>query len=170
VDLLTIQKEIHAGLLAVMDGTVAGNGAGPRTMSFETKNVILASGDQVAIDAVSAKMMGFDPMKIPFIKIAHDKGLGIGDPAGIEIVGDDISGQNWKFQVGDNAATAFIKPFWWGFLSPLQKLFFHTPLLYFFVAGSYVFHDYMWYPTKGKKVIKEFLKTDWGKKWLEYDK
>ena len=32
VDLLAIQKEIHSGLFAIMDGTTAGNGPGPRTM------------------------------------------------------------------------------------------------------------------------------------------
>jgi uncharacterized protein (DUF362 family) len=32
VDLLAIQKEIHPGLFAVMDGTTCGNGPGPRTM------------------------------------------------------------------------------------------------------------------------------------------
>ena len=61
VDLLAIQKEIHSGLFAVMDGTTAGNGPGPRTMFPVVKNVMLASADQVAIDAVAAKMMGFDP-------------------------------------------------------------------------------------------------------------
>ena len=64
VDLLAIQKEIHSGLFAIMDGTTAGNGPGPRTMYPVVKNVMLASADQVAIDAVSAKMMGFDPMSL----------------------------------------------------------------------------------------------------------
>jgi len=54
VDLLAIQKEIHAGLYAVMDGTTAGDGPGPRTMRPVIKDVILASSDQVAIDAVAA--------------------------------------------------------------------------------------------------------------------
>src|SRR5262245_2019019 len=53
VDLLAIQKEIHSGLFAFMDGTTAGNGPGPRTMFPEIKNVILASGDQVAIHAAA---------------------------------------------------------------------------------------------------------------------
>src|SRR3989304_7925326 len=57
VDLLAIQKEIHSGIFAVMDGTTAGNGPGPRVMFPETKNVILASADQGAIDAVAAKRM-----------------------------------------------------------------------------------------------------------------
>jgi len=58
VDLLYMQKEIHPGIFAVMDGTVCGDGAGPRTMIPQVKNYLLAGGDQVAIDAIAAKMMG----------------------------------------------------------------------------------------------------------------
>src|SRR5207248_223980 len=72
VDLLAIQKEIHPGLFAIMDGTTAGDGAGPRIMQPVTKNVILASADQVAIDAVAAKMMGFAPLDIPYLRLAHE--------------------------------------------------------------------------------------------------
>src|SRR6266540_4051544 len=64
VDLLAIQKEIHSGLFANMDSTTAGNGPGPRTMIPVGKDYMLASEDQVAIDAVAAKMMGFDPMSL----------------------------------------------------------------------------------------------------------
>ncbi len=88
VDLLAIQKEIHPGIFAVMDGTTAGNGPGPRIMEPVRKDVLLASSDQVAIDAVAAKMMGFDPMTIKYIALAHEAGLGIGRPDEIEIVGD----------------------------------------------------------------------------------
>ena len=78
VDLLHIQKEIHSGLFAIMDGTTAGNGPGPRTMYPVVKNVMLASADQVAIDAVAASMMGFDPMSLEFISVADEHGLGNG--------------------------------------------------------------------------------------------
>jgi uncharacterized protein (DUF362 family) len=54
VDLLMIQKKIHPGIFAVMDGTFVGDGPGPRCMVPHVKNVILASADQVAIDAVAA--------------------------------------------------------------------------------------------------------------------
>jgi uncharacterized protein (DUF362 family) len=169
VDLLAIQKEIHPGLFAVMDGTIAGNGPGPRTMTPVNKGVILASADQVAIDAVAAKMMGLDPMSLKYIRIATEHGLGNGEMANIEIVGDDCSKENWGFEAGNNAAAVFIKPFWFNsWLSRFQKVFFHTPLVYFFVFGSFFFHDIMWYPTKGKARTKEWLKTDWGKKWLTY--
>src|SRR5207237_6930437 len=76
VDLLAIQKEIHAGLFAVMDGTTAGDGPGPRTMRPVIKDVMLAASDQVAIDAVAAKMMGLDAMGHEFINVAHDDQLG----------------------------------------------------------------------------------------------
>ncbi|HWL89345.1 MAG TPA: DUF362 domain-containing protein, partial [Polyangiaceae bacterium] len=42
VDLLAIQKEIHSGLFAIMDGTTAGNGPGPRTMIPVVKDYMLA--------------------------------------------------------------------------------------------------------------------------------
>jgi len=44
-----------------MDGTTAGNGSGPRAMQPVVKNAFLALADQVAIDAVAAHVMGFDP-------------------------------------------------------------------------------------------------------------
>src|SRR6186997_1284089 len=91
VDLLAIQRELHPGIFAVMDGTTAGNGPGPRTMFPVVKNVMLASADQVAIDAVAAKLMGFDPMSIEYIRVAHEDGLGVGDPRDIEVVGADVS-------------------------------------------------------------------------------
>src|SRR5436309_11838598 len=72
VDLLMIQQAIHRGIFAVTDGTFAGDGPGPRCMIPHVKNVILASADQVAIDAVAARMMGMNPLSIKFIRLAHD--------------------------------------------------------------------------------------------------
>ncbi|MGH2542507.1 MAG: DUF362 domain-containing protein, partial [Ardenticatenaceae bacterium] len=102
VDLLRIQKEIHPGIFAVTDGTFAGDGPGPRAMRWHEKNVMLASADQVAIDAVAAKMMGFDPMSIKFIRLAHEAGLGCGDVREIEVVGEDVERVNWGFTGSEN--------------------------------------------------------------------
>jgi len=43
VNLLTIRKEIHPGVFAVTDATLAGDGPGPRCMVPYEKNLILAS-------------------------------------------------------------------------------------------------------------------------------
>lgn len=169
VDLLQIQKEIHSGIFAVMDGTTAGNGPGPRTMYPVVKNFILASGDQVAIDAVAAKMMGFDPMSIEYINVADSLGLGVGRVQDIEIVGEDISNENWKFQVGDNLASRAGDVFWFGPLKSIQNFFFRTPLVNLFIFGSEAYHDYYRWPIKDKKVFKNWLKnTEWGKLFNRY--
>ncbi len=169
VDLLAIQKEIHSGIFAVMDGTTAGNGPGPRTMIPVIKDYILASDDQVAIDAIAAKMMGFDPLSLKYIRLAHEAGLGVGDPREIEVVGADISGESWGFRVGDNGASRVGDVMWFGPMKRFQKLFFHTPLVNVFVAGSEVYHDYLRWPNIDKKVFEKWLhNTQWGKLFQDY--
>lgn len=168
VDLLQIQKEIHKGIFAIMDGTVCGDGNGPRTMIPKIKNYILASNDQVAIDAISAKMMGFDPMKIPFIKIAHDKGFGIGDVDQIDVIGENISKVNFGFSTGKSPVIFFDQLFRKKSSKAVERLLFHTPLFNLCIFGSEFYHDYLWYPTVGKLRIREFRKTDWGKLFDKY--
>lgn len=169
VDLLHIQKEIHAGLFAVMDGTTAGNGPGPRTLIPVRTDIMLASEDQVAIDAVAAKLMGFDPMSLPYIRMAHEDGLGVGNPSEIQIVGDDISDMNLHFQVGDNFASVFGDLLWFGPLKSLQKLFFHTPLVEVFVRASDVYHDKIWWNVNGNGIYQNWLQeSPWGQLFARY--
>jgi uncharacterized protein (DUF362 family) len=170
VDLLAIQKEIHTGVFAFMDGTTAGNGPGPRTMVPEVKNVILASADQVAIDAVAAKLMGFDPLSLEFIRLAHEDGLGVGDPREIEIVGDDIAGESWGFTVGNNGVSLFGNLAWFGPLRFMQKLFFRTPMVHLFIAGSEAYHDYYRWPLKDRTVFERWKETTpWGHLFSQYE-
>jgi len=170
VDLLAIQKEIHKGIFVVTDGTTAGNGAGPRTMTPVKKDVLLASDDCVAIDAVCAKMMGFEPMDHEFIRLAHEQGLGTGRISEIEVVGDvDVEKESWGFVTGDNAASSVGKLFWFGPMRWLQKLMFHTPIVYSFIIASAIYHDRIWYPRKGRKIASAWLaKSPWGKLFAEY--
>lgn len=170
VDLLAIQKEIHTGLFAVMDGTTAGNGPGPRTMYPVEKNVILVSADQVAIDAVAAKMMGHDPLSIKYIRLAHERGLGCGDPREIRVLGEDISGVNWHFSVGDNMASMAGDLLWFSPLRKFQNVFFRTPLVNLFIFGSEAYHDYYRWPLRDRRVFTKWLKsTQWGKLFASYE-
>jgi uncharacterized protein (DUF362 family) len=170
VDLLAIQREIHPGIFAVMDGTTAGNGPGPRTMSPVVKDVMLASGDQVALDAVAARMMGFDPMAIPYLRMAHEDELGTADPLRIEIAGDaEAAAERWGFTVGDNAASLVGDVMWFGPLRPLQKLFFHTPLVKAFVLGSELYHDLYRWPFRDRRVFEAWKRdTPWGRLFASY--
>jgi uncharacterized protein (DUF362 family) len=171
VDLLAIQKEIHSGLFAVMDGTTAGNGPGPRTMYPVVKNVMLASADQVAIDAVAAKLMGFDPLSIDYIRLAHEDRLGVGDPRQIEVVGDrDAAQENWHFHVGRNLVRIGGGDLiWFGPLKPFQKLFFRTPLVNGFILASEVYHDLYRWPLLDRRAFERWCETtDWGQLFLRY--
>ncbi len=169
VDLLQIQQQIHPGIFAVTDGTFAGDGPGPRAMRWHAKNVILASADQVAIDAVSAKMMGFDPMSVKFIWMAHELGLGCGDMRDIEVVGEDISGVNWRFSGGEN--TLFSrgqKSVYWGPFKPLETAIARSPLVNLAIAASNIYHNGYWLPLKGRKRVQEAMQTDWGRLFQSY--
>jgi uncharacterized protein (DUF362 family) len=170
VDLLAIQKEIHSGLFAVMDGTTAGDGPGPRTMRPVIKDVMLASEDQVAIDAVAASMMGFDPMTLDYIKLADEAGLGNGRRENIEVVGDTaIADQRWGFSVGDNGASMVGDVMWFGPLKRFQKLFFRTPLVNLFVMGSEAYHDYYRWPLRDRRVFDQWrAETAWGQLFDHY--
>jgi uncharacterized protein (DUF362 family) len=170
VDLLAIQKEIHPGLFAFMDGTSAGNGTGPRVMKPEAKNVILASADQVAIDAVSARMMGFDPMEIPYLRIAQEQGLGTADPAEIEIVGDEAAArQNWHFHVGWNFHRVMGWIGWFGPTRHLTRYVFHSPLAPLTYPVSEIYHDYLRWPLVERRTYETWLRTaPWGRLFSEY--
>jgi uncharacterized protein (DUF362 family) len=174
VDLLMIQKKIHTGIFAVMDGTFAGDGPGPRCMVPHEKNVILASADQVAIDAVAAKIMGFDPLAdIKYIRLAHEAGLGCGDPKEIGIAGDvDAANENWHF-VGPFKTMTFASRMqhriYWGPLRKPVEWTLKTVLAPWAYVASVLYHDSFWYPTH-QKVVHEVLRSDWGRLFNNWER
>lgn len=168
VDLLYMQRELHPAVFTVMDGTIAGDGAGPRTMVPRVKNLILAATDSVAIDAIAARLMGFDPMSIPFLRMAHERGLGIADLKDIELVGDDVSTENFGFTTRRSLVIWGDQMIRRGFLRPLERVLLHSPLVVWAPMASNVYHDFMWYPTVGQARIRDFMKTEWGALFRRY--
>jgi len=174
VDLLMIQKKIHRGVFAVMDGTFAGDGPGPRCMVPHVKNVILASSDQVAIDAVAAKLMGFDPLSIRYLKLAHDLGLGCADPREIEIAGDvDAASERWSF-VGPYQEMTFASrmqhKIYWGPLKGPIEWSLKTWLAPWAYVASVVYHDSFWYPFKAKREMQTALASEWGRLFANWER
>ena len=134
-------------------------------MTPEIKNVILASADQVAIDAVAAKLMGFDPLSIDYIRLANDKGLGVGDVGEIEVVGDDVSGENWHFEVGRSFHKFLGWLGWYGPTKVLQRLIFRTPLVKIPIMVS----EINW-PLKERKIYQRWRETTpWGQLFARYE-
>ena len=173
VDLLMIQKRIHRSVFAVMDGTFAGDGPGPRCMLPHVKNVILASADQVAIDATAAKLMGMDPLSIRFIRLAHDLGLGCGDPREIEIVGDvSAADENWHF-TGPFRKMTFASRMqhhiYWGPMKKPIEWSLKTVLAPWAYIASVLYHDSFWYPVNARRLMQDVLDSPWGRLFRNWD-
>jgi uncharacterized protein (DUF362 family) len=175
VDLLMIQKKIHRGVFAVMDGMFAGDGPGPRCMVPYVKNVILASADQVAIDALAARLMGFDPLRdVKFIRLAHEHGLGCGDPREMEIVGDgEVAKENWHF-VGPFKHMTFAARMqhliYWGRLKRSVEWSLKTWLAPWAYIASVLYHDWFWYPILGRARVRAALSSQWGRLFHNWDR
>jgi hypothetical protein len=123
----------------------------------------------VAIDAVAAKMMGFDPMSLKYIRLAHEAGLGVGRPEEIEITGDDAGRESWGFRVGDNGASRVGDMLWFGPLKSIQNLFFRTPLVNLFIFGSEAYHDFYRWPARDRRTFEQWRRdTPWGHLFQRY--
>jgi len=84
--------------LAVVDAFKAMEGDGPVWGSEVSMGVALAGLDPVAVDAVAAYMMGFNPMDIGYIYYCYRFGLGEADIGNVRVVGEDIEALKRKFK------------------------------------------------------------------------
>ena len=143
-------------------------------MTPHVKNVILASSDQVAIDAVAAKLMGFDPMRdVKFIRLAHERGLGCGDPRQITIVGDeDAARENWHFSGPFKKMTFASRmqhKIYWGPLKRPIEWSLKTVLAPWSYIASVLYHDSFWYPTH-QRTIESVMHSDWGRLFHNWER
>jgi uncharacterized protein (DUF362 family) len=79
--------EMATGLaphLVVVDGTVGMEGMGPAYGKAKKMGVMVASANALAADVVASRLMGFNPLEIPHLRLCHEFGLG-------EILLDQIS-------------------------------------------------------------------------------
>jgi len=93
IDLLAAVKPS----LAVVDAIVCQEGAGPVFGKPVEMNLILAGKDLVAVDAVSARLIGYHPRETLLTVNAANRGLGVMDPEQIEIVGEPLEKVRRRF-------------------------------------------------------------------------
>jgi len=77
--------------LTIMDAVVGMEGAGPANGAPREIGLIVAGEDAVAVDAVAQSIVGLEPLRVWTTRHAHDRGLGTGDPAEIEVVGEEMA-------------------------------------------------------------------------------
>ena len=137
-------------------------------MRWHEKDILLASADQVAIDAVSAKLQGFNPMDLKFIRLGHELGLGVGDPREIEIVGYDTSAEDWGFVQEDTFASKGQKLIYHGALKPFENVLLRSPIVPWSYFASNFYHNVYWYPFVGRPRVEAALDTKWGRLFSRY--
>lgn len=103
-----------------------------------------------------------------FFPLAYERGLGVADPRDIELVGDDVSGENFGFQTRRSLVIWGDQMIRRGFLRPLERLLLHSPLMVWAPVASNVYHDVFWYPTIGRSRIRAFMGTGWGQLFRKY--
>jgi len=84
--------------VSLIDGFAAMEGEGPRHGRRLALGTVIAGTDPVAVDAVAASIMGFEPREIAYLRQAETMGLGTADLSAITIVGDPISASRRRFR------------------------------------------------------------------------
>jgi hypothetical protein len=118
---------------------------------------------------MSAKIQGFDPLSLPFIRLAHEKEMGIGDPHQITIVGDEeLAQESWGYIQEDTFASRGQKWIYHGWLHKLEKPLLRSPIVPWSYFASNFYHNVYWYPFVGRKRVEFALQTKWGKLFRAY--
>lgn len=86
VDLLDIIKPDFS----LMDAIIAMEGAGPQNGQPKHLGLLLASTNCVALDVVTAQIIGYDPLDIPILANALQRGIQLNNIADIERDGGEI--------------------------------------------------------------------------------
>ena len=101
-------------------------------------------------------------MTIGYLRLSHDRGLGVADPRDIEVEGEPIDGINFGFKVSRSLVIWGDQMLRRGPLRFLERLALHSPLMVWAPFASNVYHDWIWYPTVGQWRIRAFRRTAWG--------
>ncbi len=149
---------------AVLDATVGLEGDGPKSGRPKIVDLVLASGDIVALDTVQAKIMGFDPQEIGHIRNCSAQGLGVCELSDIEIIGEKLMPLNFHFLPSKHNLVSVVE------LSlrrsTLRRIAFDTPLFNIFRWGALVWYFIWYYVLKGRQLRDEILRNPkYGPQW-----
>jgi len=148
---------------AVMDGTIALEGNGPKAGRPKEMGLVLASGDLVALDVVAAQVMGFDPDRIEHLQLCARHGLGVADHKNIIVVGEPIAEVTKRFVPAKHNVVSWLE-------LALRRSFvrwlaFDTPLFVICCWGARLYYA-VWDICVGRNLRNKILRSSgYGKQW-----
>jgi len=90
---------LFPGQFAIVDGIVGMEGNGPIQGTPKQAGVLVAGSDVAAVDATCCRIMGIDPKKIEYLKIARgEENLG---PSAFRQIGEPVNAVRTPFQLID---------------------------------------------------------------------
>ena len=84
---------------AIVDGIVGMEGNGPIQGTPKPAGVLVMGGHLPAVDATCCRIMGIDPHKVEYLRMADDENLGIIEESRIEQRGEAIASVRTNFQL-----------------------------------------------------------------------
>lgn len=84
--------------LEIIDGTYGQQGLGPILGETKKMDLIIASKDLVACEAVTSKIMGYEPNEVMITNSAYRRGFGEMDLDKIEVIGEQIENVASRFK------------------------------------------------------------------------
>lgn len=96
VDLATLFKDKVK--LNIIDGLI-GSEVDEVHGSPIQMNLIIAGANMVAVDAVASSVMGIDPRRVKYLRLAEERGLGTANLDEIEVLGERIEDVMKKFKL-----------------------------------------------------------------------
>ena len=174
-EVIALRREVHPHQLAVVDASVLGYGSGRRAIRPVAGHVLLASCDPVALDAVTARLMGYDPLQVPHLRLCDERRLGVARSAAITLVGEeDLLHHDLGFATGATGIGGAdgprntVGPGYPGAARRLGQAALGTPLAAPVARAADLYHDLLWYPLIGRRRLAHFWTTPWGRLFGQY--
>ncbi|MCJ7828079.1 DUF362 domain-containing protein, partial [Patescibacteria group bacterium] len=123
--------------------------------------------DEVALDSTSARILGLNPQKIPFLQLGQKEKLGLIEPQQTKLVNLNQL-PVYQGKVGETLASRGQKiiyhhlPLW------LEKLLLQTVVAPWSYLASKLYYDFFWFQLIGKKRVKKYFQSPWGKLFSTY--
>lgn len=89
--LVQIYEQISP-MVSIVDGVLGMEGNGPNSGKPRRIGIVAAGQDAVALDSVIASLLDFPIDLVKTCVVGSDLGLGVADPEGIAVVGDELGG------------------------------------------------------------------------------
>jgi uncharacterized protein (DUF362 family)/NAD-dependent dihydropyrimidine dehydrogenase PreA subunit len=89
-ELLLDLHEMYTPTISIMDAVVGMEGAGPSNGNPREIGLLLASKSCTAMDYVAVTIAGFDPMSVPTVKMANERGIGPSSLTEITTFGEKV--------------------------------------------------------------------------------